>query len=156
MEMNTNNVNKIFKILGVKPNERFRIKGNNNTLPWLYKIDKKLTVLSFYEDNKQWKWKPLYESAILQSLLNGTYTIVKFTKMTKEEKIAIEYAKACGCKWMAKDDNYRVFAYKEKPIKGNEIWHIKSRNPIIIPIEIPISFISFDDEEPYCLENDLS
>ena len=150
---NNNNINKIFKMLGVKPNERFRIKGNNNTLPWLYK---KLTVLSFYEDNKQWKWKPLYESAILQSLLNGTYTIVKFAKMTKEEKIAIEYAKACGCKWMAKDYDGRVFAFKKKPIKGGMTWHLEHGEYELFQIEVPISFISFDDDEPYCLENDLS
>lgn len=154
--MNTNNVNKIFKILGVKPNERFRIKGNNNTLPYLYKIDKSLTVLSFYEDNEKWKWKPIYSSTILKSLLNGTYTIVKFSKMTKKEKIAIDYAKACGYKWMAKDSDNKVFAYKEKPIKGNGKWYLAYGGDNIALIEIPISFIHFYDDEPFCLENDLS
>lgn len=154
--MNTDNVNKIFEMLGVRPHERFRIKGNNNTLPWLYKIDKSLTVLSFYEENnKKWKWKPLYSSTVLQDLLNGSYTIVKFQKMTKEEKIAIEYAKACKCKWMAKDSDNRVFAYKEKPIKGNTRWY-PAYGEEFYPIDIPISFISFDDDEPYCLRNDLS
>ena len=72
---------------------------------------------------------------------------------TKEEQIAIDYAKACGCNWLVKGFDDSVFAYEKKPIKTHCEWlsRIWDYNQKVIKIHIPISFIHWSDEEPYCI-----
>lgn len=68
----TENVRKIFDILGVEPNERFKIKGNG------------IFENEFYFDEKLWGY--LVNSGkvdILSQILNGTYKIIKLPKKKK-------------------------------------------------------------------------
>ena len=70
----------------------------------------------------------------------------------KSEQIAINYARECGMKYLAEQKDGRVFAFKEKPVKTDGKWIV---NSVLKPIEIyvPISFISFEDEEPYLIKS---
>lgn len=40
----------IFDMLGVEPCEKFKIKGKNNALPYLYKFTEKLETYSYDTD----------------------------------------------------------------------------------------------------------
>ena len=94
-------------------------------------------------------------SHILRDILNGTYTIIKtFDKPTSQEQLAIDYAKACGYKWIAKDGDGIVFAYGDKPnrVDDLELWDYQWED--YMQIKIPISFISWDDKEPYYIGDD--
>ena len=70
----------------------------------------------------------------------------------KSEQIAINYARECGMKYLAEQKDGQVFAFEEKPVKTDGKWIV---NSVLKPIEIyvPISFISFEDEEPYLIKN---
>lgn len=68
------NVKKVFDMLGVKPNEVFKIKGCGETI---YKIDEKLWV--YYKPNSSWKYSQLE----LSSFLTGENEIVKLPKKKK-------------------------------------------------------------------------
>lgn len=66
------NVRKVFDILGVEPNEKFKIEGNGDTI---YYIDEKLYV---YRNNEM-----LCSDKGLSNLINGYFKIIKLPKKKK-------------------------------------------------------------------------
>lgn len=74
------NVRKVFDMLGVEPNEKFKIEGNGDTI---YRIDEELYV---YRDDEI-----LCSDKGLNNLINGYFKIIKLPKtkklrdLTKEE-----------------------------------------------------------------------
>ena len=83
----------------------------------------------------------------LSDILLGNVEIVKIPKMTKEERIAIDYARICGYKWLAKDKQGGVYAYFDKPSKKSTVW--ETTNSAMLVVGVPISFLSWEDDEPY-------
>lgn len=66
------NVRKVFDILGVEPNERFKIKGNG------------IFENEFYFDERLWGYLVNNGKVdILSQILNGTYKIIKLPKKKK-------------------------------------------------------------------------
>ena len=68
----TDNVRQVFNMLGVKPNEKFTIEGNGDTI---YYIDEELYV---YRDNEI-----LRSDKGLNNLINGYFKIIKIPKKKK-------------------------------------------------------------------------
>ena len=66
------NVRKIFDILGVEPNEKFKIEDVDNMTSGIFHMDENLNVLD--EERR------IYS---LKRLLNGTYKIIKLPKKKK-------------------------------------------------------------------------
>lgn len=135
-----NYVNKILEVLGIQPLEKFTLIGYPACEDDNYYFDSKLNIYGVSNN------KITYTSNVsIQDILTGVVKIVK--KPTKKEQLAIDYARACGCKWMVKDKNGGVYAYKLKPYKYNSAWKESSQD--YITIDIPLSFLSWSDEEPY-------
>ncbi len=135
----------IFEILGVEPEERFKLKINGITPKEYYYIDDYLNVCCIVTKNH-------HETCgfTLNRILAGDVQIIKIPHPTAEEQIAIDYARACGTKWMAKNENGDNFAYIGKPEK----YYAKSwRNPKDLndwmKIYLPISFLHWEDKEPF-------
>lgn len=135
---------KIFEMLGVEPEEEFKL-GRGHSLNYFFDKELKLRVV-----NRSGA-KLISIDYTLQDILTGKIKIVKIPRPTAEEQIAIDYARACGCKWIAKNKNNIVFAFEGKPIKGIEYWILT--NAKVIPIGVPISFIHWEDEEPFYIED---
>lgn len=137
----------IFKYLKIEPEEVFRIKDNKN----YFKLNKDLQLL--YTPTKKYVGKQMWELCgpylTLSNLLNGTVQILKITEPTDTDIIVINYLKACGCNWMAQDENGEIYGYIEKPIKHANCWDNSINNYFAVSIELPISFLSWEDEEPY-------
>ena len=113
---------------------------------YIYKFDKELNLFT-RTTNTKWDTALL---CFLLEILTGRCDIIKIPQPTAEEKLAIDYARACGFKWLAKDKNKTLAAYKEKPQKGTNEW-LNTTNDCYdwIEIYLPISFISWEDEEPF-------
>lgn len=80
----TDNVRKVFDILGVKPNEEFKI-DNVNLKNHIYFIDERLEVFDEKLNDLD---------VFLKDLLNGTYEIIKLPKKKKlRDLTAEEYEK---------------------------------------------------------------
>lgn len=149
----------IFEMLGVEPEEEFKLKFVDNDLSYQakikykYKLDKNLQIFWFNDIIGEWQ-KDL--DALFLTILNGTVQIVKIPRPTAEEQLAIDYARACGCKWLAKDENKIVYAYKVKPHKNSLKWCINEfiDGNTMVRIHIPISFIHWEDKEPFYIEED--
>lgn len=94
------NVKKVFDMLGVKPNEVFKIKGCGETI---YKIDEKLWV--YYKPNSSWGYSQLE----LSSFLTGENEIVKLPKKKKLRDLTMEEYK----KW--KNENCLKIACEDCP-----------------------------------------
>jgi hypothetical protein len=143
---------KIFEMLGVEPEEEFRLKfdGGDSFIQTKgkYKLDKSLRTLWFNDNIGEWR-KDL--DAMFLAILNGTAQIVKIPHPTAEEQLAIDYARACGFKWMAKDEGGTIHAFEHKPVKSAEskYWFSNELYSKFIAIGLPISFLSWEDEEPY-------
>lgn len=134
----------VFKLLGLSPNEVFKVKS-------LFNEDYKITQdLNVYMNVDKDRWiKSVYTIA---DFLNGTLDICKKPVLTEKEQFAINYARACGCHWLAKDKDGSIYAYKGTPIKsaGSGVWNYDNGySDCILQIVLPISFLSWEDDEPY-------
>lgn len=137
---NKDRINKVFKILGVKPYECFNLSGDNS----LYYIDHELN-LHCRALNGEYKLNDHKSNDMIVDILREKETIVFYP--TKEELLALDYARALGCKWIAKDREDLIYAFTEKPHKMTTVWDVEKGKHYVI--NIPISFIHWDDEEPY-------
>ena len=130
----------IFELLGVKPFEKFKLRSQNEIYKNTYWIDD--INLLLYEDGSP------CAAYGLRHILAGTIEIVKKIIPTEEEILALKYAKAIGCEWIAKDDDDQIFAYNKKPYKDNRFYYWSSDEGECYQIYVPISWLSWDDKEP--------
>lgn len=110
-------VKKVFEILGVEPNEVFKIDGKEG----VYRIYKSLEIKEF--DSRIHDFVNTYSSiAMLLGLLNGSYKIKKLINLTEEEEVICKTAVRAGYPWIARDSNGELNLFKEKPDRsiGNE------------------------------------
>ena len=81
----TENIKNVFKMLGVEPYEKFKIKGSNDE--GIYRIDADLLGFYQYKDDEIFE----FVEDLVVNILNGNYKIIKFTKkkelrdLTEEE-----------------------------------------------------------------------
>lgn len=142
---NKDRINKVFGILGVKPNEYFKMIDAefNEESNGSYCIDDNLKLHcsalrdEYVERNSS--------NAIIIDILRGKKVITPTP--TEKEQLAIDYARALGCKWIAKDKEDLLYAFTEKPHKMTTVWNVENGEHYVI--NIPISFVYWDDEEPY-------
>lgn len=143
----------IFELLGVEPEEEFKLKSRNGRqLKAKFKIYEDLDIL--YNEDKNCDWLIGEEKSRLLEILTGEYEIIKIPHPTTEEQLAIDYARACGYKWLAKDKSKIIWAFIVKPKKSEDVFGNKTIGAYdddsgAMQIEIPISFISWEDEEPF-------
>ena len=142
-------LNKVFDLLGVEPYEEFTIL-NEDFLGRRFGIYLDLTVYENIRDSFE-KEIPLVESnRIIADILRKNLTIQKAPKISEKEQLAIDYAKTCGCKYLTKNRSGKISAFDTKPFKIGSMWVCKGEVYTAgLQIGIPISFINWDDEEPY-------
>lgn len=70
----TENIKNVFKMLGVEPYEKFKIKGSNDE--GIYRIDSDL--LGFYQDEDDEIFE--FVEDLVVRILNGSYEIIKLPK----------------------------------------------------------------------------
>lgn len=127
-------------MLGVKPNERFKIK---NCRCELDKDDNEYWIESNLEIRDSEGRSCL--DCLLRALLCREYKIIKNPKPTKEDKIIIDYAKLCGCKWLAVDENGALFGFFGKPERADSIFIGRGDTSI----HHSLSFLTWEDEPYY-------
>lgn len=142
-----NYVKDVLKLFGIEPFDLFFISDKNNFSDGtVYCFDENFVL-------REMRKKTICEKYRLEDFILGKNNIVKISSpnITKEEKIAVDYAKACGCKWIVKEAEGSVFAYEKKPIRTHREWLAgkDDYDPKVIEIHIPISFINWSDSEPY-------
>ena len=142
----TEKARKIFDILGVEPDEEFKVSDNN----FKYSFDHKLG-LEFYDGSE---WHKVENADMYRTIINGYSHIIKIPKPTEEDKIVIAYAKLRGFLYIAIDKDGEVRAYRRKPIKyKSEVWAVEDEFPSedfnYIRLHYKVSFLSWEDEEPY-------
>lgn len=133
----------IFKLLGLSPDEVFKVKNLSNMD---YEITQDLMV---YVKVNKGHW--IKSAHTIADFLNGNLAICKKPIPTEAEQLAINYALACGYHWLAKDSDGEIYAYAERPQKTFAGWAYKGNyaKGKILKIDLPISFLSLEDEEPY-------
>lgn len=134
----------VFKMLNIEPDEEIQLA---NITDAIYRISHNLKVWVRNKNEDGWR---TCSNDSLSAILTGQLEIVKIKKPTPEDQIVIDYAKLCGCKWIAKDKNGYIYAFINKPMKNNneEMWDVDGDNSYI-EIEYQISFLSWEDKEPY-------
>lgn len=138
-------IDKVFDILGVEPFEEFFI-ADEEYAGVKYYIDYDLKIYAMPSDS-DFGMEEERSDIIILDILKNKLKIQRIYKPTKKEQLAIDYARAIGCKWIAKDKDDLIYAFTEKPHKMTTIWTIE--NGENYEIQIPISFIHWNDEEPY-------
>ena len=143
----------IFKLLEIEPEAEFKLAETcNSTSGKVYKLTSSLVLLFRRQDEPETDFRPSCFN--IRDILTGIVTIVNSPCISLSEQIAINYAKICKYKWIAKDADGKVNAFKTKPEKSSfneeSRWEgCGHRCYCSMPIEVPMSFLSWDDEEPY-------
>jgi hypothetical protein len=147
-KLNTDHSKEVFELLGVSPEEIFRI---GNICSADYKITQDLKVY-INHDRDYWTKSTL----TIADFLSGRVVICKKRILTEMEQLAIDYALACDCHWLAKDQDEAIYAYKEKPEKRFAEWSYANNHTKgdFIEIGLPISFLSWEDDEPFHIIGD--
>lgn len=70
-------------------------------------------------------------------------------KLTEDEKVILRSLPK-EHKWIARDENGRLYIYASKPLKGITMW--ASDGLPMIPFNHLFQFIQWEDEEPYSIE----
>ena len=134
---------KIFKIFGVQENEPFMVRTAKG-IEGPYCINHDFYII------------PLSSRApscfTIIDVLNGKCVIKKSLFYTAKDKIILEYAKLCGCKYIAKDENGVIFSYRSKPTKGDGVWESDKG---FMRIDADTSLCSWEDEEALEIEKIL-
>lgn len=144
----------IFEMLRVKPGHIFKLKEIPN---YSYKLTNNLKLYVRSDADK--KWFTDLENRTLFMILKGVFNIVKKIDLTPEEQLAIDYARVCGGKWIAKDSDGTVNAFDKKPekeyyrglaLESQGHWNTYDRDSYkCFELLIDISFIHWEDEEPF-------
>jgi len=103
----------IFKMLGIEPNEKFKVKDGSD----VYVIDDNL---------KTWyinSGKKITESfrVTLAQLLIGKYEIVKLPRLTDAERNILESIDI-KYNWIVRDKDDALWVFADKPILENGYW----------------------------------
>lgn len=149
-----NYVDSIFKVLNIKPNEPIMLHVGG--LKFLAKISPELRIYRYIGEHTtvsgekdEWIICSLTD---IRSILLGKTKIEK--PLSEEDKRVIDYWKRVGFHYLAKDKNGRVYAYPHKPDKRekDDCWNAHFLDDIIANTYAKCDFLSWEDDEPYCLD----
>lgn len=139
----TENVRKTFDMLGVEPDERFKIKTESGfVFEDKYYISENLV---FFIDKEGYSTG--YD---VLDVIKGYVEIIKIPKyeFTKEEKDILKALKNLNFKYIVRDDyNDELTACAENPSKGSISWY--ANGEYIILDQDLFSFIKWEDSEPF-------
>nr|DAP77237.1 MAG TPA: hypothetical protein [Caudoviricetes sp.] len=75
-------------------------------------------------------------------------------KLTTFEYKYLKAAKKSGYNFIARDEDDRLFLYKDNPWKCEAVWNSKNSNMFVF-LEL-FNFVKWEDEEPYSIDEILS
>lgn len=146
-----NNIEKIFDIIGIQPNEPFFFKYGTDKNS--YYIDEGLNI-------KSWKDKSVSEKYTIRDLIISSSSIeTKNSIKAKIETIFKFLVEIHNFYYLAKDKNGEMYAFTEKPRKTEYEW-VPNTNTFFVAKEIEDDFIpqylidhisklvSWEDDEP--------
>ena len=134
----------VLNMLDIQIGKKFIIMDQYNEFDGeVYYFDSNLTLRNVHT-HKECDRYPFVD------IIRGEYKIKKCqTHITKDEKIAVEYAKKTGHNWLCENKNGIIVAYHSKPRKNEKTGYWDCGGFLGMEIKIPISFLSWYDEDPY-------
>ena len=135
----------IYEMLGVEEQEPFHLESRVDhqiDTALSFRIGRTLEVEQQEYGGISWNPSPFVR---LTDILLGTYKIVKHRQvaLSDDDKILIRYAHLCGCKYLAVNDNGRVYGFKKPPYRRNKRW---DSLPVGIQLYHGLTFLSWEDE----------
>lgn len=106
-----------------------------------------------YEESDCFK-EILCSECLRQSLLNLLEEYKKPVKLSKFEYEYLKVAKKEGFNFIARDKSNRLYGFEKQPTKGNAMWG--SRGDYVGMFKSIFSFVKWEDEEPYNIDEILS
>ena len=143
----TENVRKIFDILGVEPNEKFKIKYDGKIYDKYY-IDKYLKLICDKEN--------FITSFTTLDIITGNIEIIKISKydFTEEEKNTLKGLKLLKFNYIARNQVGELIAYTDKPEKNYtlSIWQYQFGEMIYVNSNM-FKSIKWEDSKPFKIPN---
>ena len=109
-ELQKEKVKQIFEILGLEPEEEFKL--DKPFAGCHYKLDNELYL--YYFDDKGWHESGIHIADIIKY---GIIKIPQKSKLTNKDKVAIKFLKNCGFHYVARDKDMELYAYSNKPYR---------------------------------------
>lgn len=143
----TENVRKIFDILGVEPNEKFKIKYDGKIYDKYY-IDKYLKLIVDKEN--------FITSFTTLDIITGNIEIIKISKydFTEEEKNTLKGLKLLKFNYIARNQVGELIAYTDKPEKNYtlSIWQYQFGEMTYVNPNM-FKSIKWEDSKPFKIPN---
>lgn len=136
----TENARKIFDMLGVELNERFKL--DNSKYCYTYYIDENLIVRIDKTNNPS--------ICNVLDIIREDIKIIKIPKyeFTKEEKKILRCFKQIGYNYIARDEDGELALYSNKPYKKTTMWNYHDGEYIDLRIKM-FESIKWEDSEPF-------
>lgn len=109
---------KVHELLGVEPNERFKIMSCGTTYVSDYYINSKGTL---WECGDKGEMREPGNS-FLTGLLNGNLKIIRRPTLTDEQREVLELLRNIGLNKVARDEDGSITAFEKCPVKGRDYW----------------------------------
>ena len=129
----SNKVNEVLQTIGLSPLQTFEVSEWGGKL---YRVTETLKIQVRNGDVNSWRNSNHSFADLLQDGL--TILVDPFEPLNSTELLACAYALACGCKWLAADDDGSIWAYECKPTFSNGYWHPETgTNHFELKLDIP-------------------
>lgn len=147
----TEKVKAVFGLLGVEPNEVFKIKDYDKEYDIDYLIDGKLKVM--YRGSRMDIWRMSLYTIV--DFLEEKVKIIKLPKLTEADKNAVRYLRYGGMKYVARDKENWLFGYEKKPVRLETGWSQlnDAKYKSVEVFDNLFQFVQWTDEEPFCIED---
>ena len=136
-------VRKVFDLLGVEPNEEFKICDTNSSLAYRFNENFLLEV----KDEDDWN-ESTYQMA---DILRGKIKIIKLPTLTGADKNAVRYLRDGGMKYVVRDKDSLLWGFNDRPEKINNCDWASGGKRMYLFKEL-FQFVKWEDEEPFCIE----
>ena len=139
---------KIEKIKDEIKNFDTDVTADENLSCWLYRITTNPSI------NKHNCSGLVCSECLRRSLLDLLEEYKEPIKLTKLEHEYLKVAKKEGFNFIARDKSNRLYGFEKQPTKGNATWG--SRGDYVGMFKSTFSFVKWQDEEPYNIDEILS
>lgn len=115
-------IEKVFEMLGLKPDEEFYGDPKNGLKKCRYRLDNSLTLRIWDDSRKYWQISEFFD---IKDLLTGSLKIEKIFKLSEREKLILKYAyHVRGLNYLTRSRNGILHGSENEPSKIDaNSWH---------------------------------
>lgn len=136
---NSNSLIELLKEKGIVINKPFCINSNKNEV---ILIDEHFNIITNNSSLKESCINNIMSYKLIWEILNGSIDVIDY-ELTEQEKSTLKLLEYNSYKYISKDKNGEINAFKEKPKKDKDSWKYDKKDINLNKISIPNTYFLF-------------